>query len=150
YLIARKSQIDQWRENHAVLVQSLVNIIRSRATLMIGLSAQDSNIRSAFAAASATLNWPWPSTFPAIAFSQTTETDMQKLQLFREAREIPDPKCRVFFLMRRRRCRIVSVYRHDRGQKTFIRPMRLAAATDRTLLIGAAYPDHIHSNIGSR
>jgi SIR2-like domain len=71
YLIARKSQIDRWREDHAVLVQSLVNIIRSRATLMIGLSAQDSNIRSAFAAASATLNWPWPGTFPAIVFSQT-------------------------------------------------------------------------------
>jgi len=71
YLIARKSQIDRWREDHAVLVQSLVNIIRSRATLMIGLSAQDSNIRSAFAAASATLNWPWPGAFPAIAFSQT-------------------------------------------------------------------------------
>jgi len=71
YLIARKSQIDQWRENHPVLVQTLVNIIRSRATMMIGLSAQDSNIRSAFAAASATLNWPWPGAFPAIAFSQT-------------------------------------------------------------------------------
>jgi hypothetical protein len=71
YLIARKSQIDRWREDHAVLVQILVNIIRSRATLMIGLSAQDSNIRSAFAVASATLNWPWPGTFPAIAFSQT-------------------------------------------------------------------------------
>jgi hypothetical protein len=71
YLIARKSQIDRWREDHAVLLQSLVNIIQSRATLMIGLSAQDSNIRSAFASASATLHWPWPGAFPAIAFSQT-------------------------------------------------------------------------------
>jgi len=70
YLIARKSQIDQWRDDHPVLVQNLINIIRSRATLMIGLSAQDSNIRSAFAVASTVLNWPWPGEFPAIAFSQ--------------------------------------------------------------------------------
>jgi len=81
YLIARKSQIDQWKEDHAVLVQQLVNIITSRATLMIGLSAQDSNIRSAFTAASASLHWPWPGAFPAIAFSQTQLGDDQLVLL---------------------------------------------------------------------
>jgi SIR2-like domain len=70
-LIARQSQIDSWTVDHAVFVQRLVNIIVSKATLMIGLSAQDSNIRLAFATAQANLNWPWPGTFPAIVFSQT-------------------------------------------------------------------------------
>lgn len=81
YLVARKSQIDQWRDDHPVLVQNLINIIRSQATLMIGLSAQDSNIRSAFAAATTVLNWPWPGTFPAIAFSQTQLGDDQLVLL---------------------------------------------------------------------
>lgn len=70
-LIARKSQIDNWAEDHAVLVQKLVNIITSRATLMIGLSAQDANIRAAFVSARENLDWPWPGSFPAIAFSQS-------------------------------------------------------------------------------
>lgn len=70
-LIARKSQIDDWDKDHPVFLQQLVHIITSRATLMIGLSAQDSNIRSAFGKARDHLNWPWPGQFPAIAFSQT-------------------------------------------------------------------------------
>jgi hypothetical protein len=70
-LIARKSQIDDWDKDHPVYVQGLVHIATSKATLMIGLSAQDSNIRSVFGRAREHLNWPWPGTFPAIAFSQT-------------------------------------------------------------------------------
>jgi hypothetical protein len=70
-LIARKSQIDDWNKDHAVFLQQLVHIITAKATLMIGLSAQDSNIRSAFGEARDHLNWPWPGQFPAIAFSQT-------------------------------------------------------------------------------
>jgi hypothetical protein len=38
--------------------------------LMIGLSAQDSNIRSVFGRAREYLNWQWPGRFPAIVFSQ--------------------------------------------------------------------------------
>jgi hypothetical protein len=70
-LIARKSQIDDWDKDHSVFLQQLVTIITSRATLMIGLSAQDSNIRSTFGKARDQLNWRWPGQFPAIAFSQT-------------------------------------------------------------------------------
>jgi hypothetical protein len=38
--------------------------------LMLGLSAQDSNIQGLFAAAQATMAWPWPSNPPAYAFSE--------------------------------------------------------------------------------
>jgi hypothetical protein len=71
YLIARQSQIDRWTVDHQVYRQRLVNIVISKATLMLGLSAQDANIRLLFATAEATLNWSWPGTFPAIVFSQT-------------------------------------------------------------------------------
>jgi hypothetical protein len=71
HLIARKSQLDGWEKEHPVTAQRLVNIITSRATLMMGLSVQDANIRSAFVSARENLNWPWPGPFPAIVFSQS-------------------------------------------------------------------------------
>lgn len=37
---------------------------------MLGLSAQDANIQGLFAAAQATMAWPWPSHPPAYAFSE--------------------------------------------------------------------------------
>jgi len=70
FLIARQSQIDRWVVDHPVYLQRLISIIVSKATLMIGLSAQDANIRLVFNVAENTLNWPWPGDFPAIVFSQ--------------------------------------------------------------------------------
>ena len=80
-LVARKSQIDRWRDDNRVLVDSLIGVVRSRPALIVGLSAQDSNIRALFSAASASLNWPWPGDYPAIAFAQTKLGDDQRILL---------------------------------------------------------------------
>jgi hypothetical protein len=71
-LIARQSQIHGWavRAENAVTVARLIDMVASRRTLMVGLSAQDSNIQGIFAAAEARMNWPWPDTEPAFVFSE--------------------------------------------------------------------------------
>lgn len=63
-LVGRQSQINGWpfaHENTAIADQ-LVLWATTRRTLMIGLSAQDSNIQGIFAKAQASITWPWPST----------------------------------------------------------------------------------------
>jgi hypothetical protein len=62
-LIAREAQIDAWPHDgsHAAIRAALESIATSSATLMIGLSAQDSNIRALFYAAKETMAWVWPS-----------------------------------------------------------------------------------------
>ncbi|WP_229007344.1 SIR2 family protein [Methylophilus sp. Leaf408] len=70
-LVARKSQIDAWTavpENRVILNQ-LVLLATTKRTLMIGLSAQDSNIQGVFAQAETSMPWPWPSTDLAYVFS---------------------------------------------------------------------------------
>ena len=71
-LIARRSQINSWIANgeNDPLVTHLIDIAVRKPTLMIGLSAQDSNIQAIFAEARQSMAWPWPSTPPAYAFSE--------------------------------------------------------------------------------
>ncbi len=72
FLIARQSQINGWsaRPEHAAIVNRLVDIIVSKPTLMMGLSAQDANIQALFAKAEATMPWPWPGDRPSYVFSE--------------------------------------------------------------------------------
>jgi hypothetical protein len=69
-LVARSSQINGWAAQNPVMAPFLMNCIVNRPTLMLGLSAQDANIQGLFAAAQATMAWPWPSQPPAYAFSE--------------------------------------------------------------------------------
>lgn len=69
-LVARSNQINGWVAQNPVMAPFLINFIVTRPTLMLGLSAQDSNIQGLFAAAQATMAWPWPSHPPAYAFSE--------------------------------------------------------------------------------
>jgi hypothetical protein len=71
-LIARQSQINGWTERaeNAALRNHLIDIAVTKPTLMMGLSAQDANIQSLFAAAENRMAWPWPSDPPAYVFSE--------------------------------------------------------------------------------
>lgn len=62
-LIGRQSQINRWRDaqENGSIIEQLVLWATTRRTLMIGLSAQDSNIQGVFTKAEATMHWPWPS-----------------------------------------------------------------------------------------
>lgn len=69
-LVARSSQINGWATQNPVIAAHLKQLIVTRPTLMLGLSAQDSNIQGLFADAQTTMAWPWPSHPPAYAFSE--------------------------------------------------------------------------------
>ena len=71
-LIARHSQITQWRFNHdySVMRHQLVDLAVTKPTLMIGLSGQDTNIQDVFAEGEAMMSWNWPSTPPAHIFAE--------------------------------------------------------------------------------
>ena len=71
-LIGRQSQINGWttRPANAALVNRLIDVIATKPTLMMGLSAQDANIQTIFAAAEARLGWPWPGDRPSYVFSE--------------------------------------------------------------------------------
>jgi hypothetical protein len=71
-LVARQSQIHGWttRQDNAAIVQRLIDLIATKPTLMMGLSAQDANIQAIFAAAEARLAWPWPGDRPSCVFSE--------------------------------------------------------------------------------
>lgn len=71
-LVARSSQINSWAAQNPVIAAALTQFIVTRPTLMLGLSAQDSNIQGLFAAAQATMAWPWPSHPPAYAFAENS------------------------------------------------------------------------------
>ncbi len=71
-LIARLSQITQWRHNPAytMMRRQLVDLATTKPTLMIGLSAQDSNIQDLFAEGEALMTWAWPCSPPAHVFAE--------------------------------------------------------------------------------
>ena len=69
-LVARHNQINGWFANNPVMGPFLTQLIATKATLMLGLSAQDSNIQGLFAEAQAAMAWRWPSHPPAYAFSE--------------------------------------------------------------------------------
>lgn len=71
FLVARQSQINAWAawpENAAVRGR-LVDLVATKPTLMIGLSAQDANIQALFAQATAQMAWRWPGNPPSCVFS---------------------------------------------------------------------------------
>lgn len=72
YLIGRQSQINGWvaRPENEAIIQRLIDLIATKPTLMLGLSAQDANIQSIFAHAEARLAWPWPGDRPSYVFSE--------------------------------------------------------------------------------
>ena len=71
-LVGRQSQINGWarRSENAVIAAKLIDMVTSKPTLMIGLSAQDSNIQGIFVEAEQRMQWPWPSHPPAYVFSE--------------------------------------------------------------------------------
>src|SRR3546814_5280915 len=69
-MVARQNQINGWSARNPVMAPFLTGLITRRPTLMLGLSAQDSNIQNLFAEAQATMAWPWPSNPPAYVFSE--------------------------------------------------------------------------------
>ncbi|MBJ6986274.1 SIR2 family protein [Devosia sp. MC521] len=71
-LVARKTQIDGWTEKgeNKVIGARLVDIVTAKPTLMLGLSAQDSNIQGIFVAAQQRMSWTLPSYPPAYVFSE--------------------------------------------------------------------------------
>jgi hypothetical protein len=73
-LIARQSQITDWRNNgdYATIRHELVGLAATRHTLMIGLSAQDTDIQEMFAEAGALMTWEWPCDPPAYVFAEDT------------------------------------------------------------------------------
>jgi len=69
YMTGRLSQINRWIEDYPAMANRLINLISSKPTLMIGLSAQDSNIQSIFAKAESSVQWAWPGDRPSLVFS---------------------------------------------------------------------------------
>lgn len=69
-LVGRQSQIHEWTANTAVMVAKLIDLVSTKPTLTLGLSAQDANIQNVFAAARARMAWNWPSHPPAYMFSE--------------------------------------------------------------------------------
>lgn len=71
-LIGRESQIQSWPHtaDTAFMRQQLVSIATTSPTLMVGLSAQDSNIKDVFVQGMETMGWSWPSHPPAYIFAE--------------------------------------------------------------------------------
>lgn len=70
-LIARASQISDWAgaNETAAIRGELVSLATTKPTLMIGLSAQDENIKAVFSHARARMQWRWSSDLPAHVFA---------------------------------------------------------------------------------
>ena len=82
YIIGRSSQITDWPHDprFAVMKNKLVGLTSTARTLMVGLSAQDSNIQDIFSAGRAMMTWPYPSHPPAYVFAEDSlGADQEKL-----------------------------------------------------------------------
>ena len=71
FLVARQSQINGWliRPENAALRGRLVDLVATKPTLMIGLSAQDANIQALFTEAAVQMPWRWPGDRASYVFS---------------------------------------------------------------------------------
>ncbi|MDR6955511.1 hypothetical protein J2X65_004891 [Ancylobacter sp. 3268] len=71
-IVARQSQIDGWaaKPENRVIAAKLVDLAISKATLMLGLSAQDTNIQSVFVDANTQLPATFPTHPPAVIVSE--------------------------------------------------------------------------------
>ncbi len=72
FLVARQSQINGWimRPEYAALRGRLVDLLATKPTLMIGLSAQDADIQTLFTQAAVQMPWRWPGDRPSYVFSE--------------------------------------------------------------------------------
>ncbi|NEK38216.1 SIR2 family protein [Rhizobium leguminosarum] len=82
-LIARDPQIVDWMTNQtfAIVREQLVALIQRSRTLMIGLSAQDANIKHLFGRVGAIKGWDWNSTPTPIVFAADELSQGQKTVL---------------------------------------------------------------------
>lgn len=89
YIVGRQVQIDTWRDEprNQGVVQHLVTTIMENPTLMLGLSAQDFNIRGLFSQAQNQLAWSWPGERPACVFSNSEIGEDQRALLGNVFRE---------------------------------------------------------------
>lgn len=69
-LVGRQSQLDAWAKNNPVAEAQLIRMAVNQPTLMLGLSAQDFNIRNVFVQARGQMSWPFPNHPPAFVFSE--------------------------------------------------------------------------------
>lgn len=69
-LVARYSQIDTWAGDNAVIEEKLIDLAVTKPTVMLGLSAQDHNIRRVFNDARGRMKWEFPRDPPAFVFSE--------------------------------------------------------------------------------
>ncbi len=70
-LVASQSQITEWPASqlHRAMRLELEGLATKMRTLMIGLSAQDSDIQAVFVNAKQTIEWVWPCSPPAHVFA---------------------------------------------------------------------------------
>lgn len=78
FITATQAQINRWAQDNVAMADRLTNLIVSKPTLMIGLSAQDPNIQSIFSRAEASAHWPWPGDRPSYVFSASALGPDQK------------------------------------------------------------------------
>lgn len=81
-LVGARSQITSWPEQveSKVMCNALTTLATERRTLMIGLSAQDTDIQHVFLKAKGLMPWIWPTTSPAYVFAeQEIGRDQQNL-----------------------------------------------------------------------
>jgi hypothetical protein len=79
-LVARSAQITGWKSNDTfkIVRDQLGALIQRSRTLMIGMSAQDENIKHLFATANAHKGWKWTDKPTPIVFSAQDLGDHQK------------------------------------------------------------------------
>jgi hypothetical protein len=82
-LVGRQRDIEDWAKTEAfrVMHQQMVALATVQHTLVIGLSAQDTNIRDVFREGKAAMAWPWPSHPPAYVFAEELVGDDQRVIL---------------------------------------------------------------------
>ena len=79
-LVARSAQITSWSSNEKfkIVRDQLSALVQTRRTLMIGMSAQDANIKHLFAAVNQHQGWKWTDQPTPIVFSAQDLGDDQK------------------------------------------------------------------------
>lgn len=79
-LVARSAQITSWMSNNTfqIVRNQLEGLIQIRRTLMIGMSAQDENIKHLFGAANAQKGWKWSDAPAPIVFCEEELGDNHK------------------------------------------------------------------------
>lgn len=82
YLVGRRTQITDWPhdDEHKMMRDEMTLLAAKKKTLMIGLSAQDSNIQDLFSASKGSLAWEWPVIPPAFVFAEeSVGTDQRNI-----------------------------------------------------------------------